>query len=469
MKRIEKDVLQNGSSVAMRPGDGLNPESIPPLSQAERSMITANILSMLLLRIASRTSFVVLSFYLGARFASTTTVVLVLEAFYVSEFILAPIVGSLTDRLGRKPFLLAAPIVGCAAALCQFIAASLFPRPDAMHFDTHVMLLLLVVMVGRLLEGATTGINAPASLGSLTDVTIGREKLRIRVMTIFEIATVGGLALAIPFGGKVSNALGIWGFFVVMALHLASIVIIATLLKESAQRESRSAHSSLFESLRLLRYARIFTFLPAWLAINALVGAWITLCTLILAYPEPAADVRFPHQLLYGGFSQTTASLLVGAFGLVFLLGMGLWMLILPGLRRTTVMCCGLVGLGMSIGALVLINGLGENPTHLPAGTMPALVLLLLLVVVGIFLLSGFTPAALTQMAAIAETFPGKRGAVMGLYSVVLGMGQLLGAVVGGISVDLDGFYGLMGFSAILGAIALGCVLFMRLKRYDCI
>src|SRR5579859_7256251 len=71
--------------------------------------IVSNIVSTLLLRIAGRLSFMLLGFYLGERFTSATMVALVLESFYISELLLAPIVGSLSDRRGRKPFLLAAP------------------------------------------------------------------------------------------------------------------------------------------------------------------------------------------------------------------------------------------------------------------------------------------------------------------------------------------------------------------------
>ncbi len=69
------------------------------------SIVTA-ILSTLLLRVASRTSFVLLGFYLGEHFTSATVVAIVLDAFYLSELVLAPLVGSLSDLLGRRPFLL---------------------------------------------------------------------------------------------------------------------------------------------------------------------------------------------------------------------------------------------------------------------------------------------------------------------------------------------------------------------------
>jgi MFS family permease len=405
-------------------------EATLPLGRV--SIFTA-IFSTLLLRIASRTSFVLLGFYLGERFASATVVALVLEAFYITELILAPIAGSLSDRLGRKPFLLSAPILGSLATLCLAGVALLFPQSHATSFDARLLILLLLVLVGRLLEGAATALNVASSLGYIADVTSGSDKLRARVMTAFEIATVGGLALAIPFGGKISSLLGMWGFFVVIALYLINTALIACFLKESAQHTMQvDTRHSLTDSLSLLRHKRIFTFLPAWLSINALVGAWMTLITIILVYPEPAASLRHPGQLLYGGFNQEFATLLIGGFGLLFLVGMGLWMLVLPRLRRTTVMFIGLGGLIVSVTGLTLINGLAEKLAHMPDSTKPLLLFLLFLVVLGVLLLSGFTPASLTHLAAISELLPDKRGAVMGLYSVIMGVGQLLGAFLSG-------------------------------------
>jgi MFS family permease len=344
----------------------------------------------------------------------------------------------------------------------------MFPHPDASVLSPHLLALLALILLGRLLEGATTALNTPASLGYITDTTAGSEKLRVRMMTAFEVATVGGLALAIPWAGEISVIMGTWGFLVVIGLHIINIAIVFFLLKDSKYRiTGRSQHGSLFESLALLKQKHIFTFLPAWLAINTLVGAWTTLIIIMLTYPDPAADLRHPGQLLYGGFARNTATLLVGAFGLLFLLGMGLWTIILPRLRRTSVMLIALLGLTVSVIILTIINSLADDPTTLSASAHAVIFVLCPFLVVGMLLLSGFSPAALMQMAATSELLPSKRGAVMGLYSVVLGVGQLLGAVVGGMSVDANGFYGLMMFSSVLGFISLASVMYMRYHKDD--
>jgi MFS family permease len=271
-------------------------------------------------------------------------------------------------------------------------------------------------------------------------------------------------------------------------------------MKESLNRTNAAGqHGSIREYREILTNKRIFTFVPAWLAINAMIGAWLTLSLIILAYPtstcrvalekvtdniKPAvqafsqnycaithgevnADARFPNQLLHGGFLPGEASNIVGLYGVVFILGMGIWTVFVPKMRRTSVMVLALGGLFVSCGALLLINGLGNNPLTITETARNEMWVLLPIVLISVVVMSGFTPAALTHMAAISETLPGKRGAVMGLYSVLLGLGQLVGVFVGGLFVDLQGFNGLMIYSLILGVISLGSVIYMRSHNHD--
>jgi MFS family permease len=463
----EMSELKNPSSSY----DRLSAESVPGSrlsSRANYFSICISIFSTLLLRATSRISFVLLSFYLGAHFSSATMVALVLESFYVTELLLAPVAGSLSDRLGRKPFLLMAPICGAVAALCLLLSTWVYPHPDFAHVHAQLLVLLALILCGRLLEGATTALNTPTSLSYITDSTVGFAKLRTRVMTAFEVVTVGGIALAIPLGGQLSKWFGNGGFLVVIGLHIFNTFLIAFCLKEGSYRVRQANRgNSLTESIKILRDKYIFTFLPAWLSINTLVGAWMTLIVIMLTYPNPAADLRHPHQLLYGGFSKDAATLSFGCFSLFFLLGMGLWIQVVTRFRRTTIMLIGLAGLVLCIVSLTLINGLGEDFSTLSQKSHLVLFLLLFFLLLGSLLLSGFTPAALNQLAFISERIQGKRGAVMGLYSVALGIGQLIGASLGGVCIDIGGFYGLMAFSTILGVCSLCSVLYMRFYRHD--
>jgi predicted MFS family arabinose efflux permease len=66
--------------------------------------------------------------------------------------------------------------------------------------------------------------------------------------------------------------------------------------------------------------------------------------------------------------------------------------------------------------------------------------------------MAGATPAALGLLADISERFPNDRGAIMGLYSVFLAVGQIIGALIGGLAADARGIDGmLIATGALLG------------------
>ncbi len=504
--------------------------------------VIACLLSVLFLRIASRTSYVVLSFYLGENFESAALVVLVIDAFYISELLLAQLVGSLSDRKGRKPFMLLAPVVGSIAAFLLCVGAFMFPRPNTEVMDLPLIALLLIILSGRLLEGTATALNAPANLGYLADVTVGAEKTRVKIMTAFEVATVAGIAMAIPFGGQVSKLFGIGGFVVVIAIYAICFLTIALFMKESLSRsDQEKGHHSLKESFAVIKDIRIWTFVPAWTAVMALIGAWLALVIIVLAYPTTGnynlktdefkkyygeatlqapqsvgdkvrveaikdgaivatfdktrddkgnivvevykngkleetikttshdADHRFPNQLLHGGFGKDSATMIVGGFGLLFIIGMGIWTLLYGRFRRTTMMLIGVAGTAVTTVLLMVINSLADNPIKVDEADISLLWVIVPIASFGVLMLSGFTPAALTHLAAISETLPGKRGAVMGLYSVLLGIGQFAGTILGGIAIDLGGFNGLMIYSLILVAVSTVSVIYMRTHGHDLI
>jgi MFS family permease len=62
----------------------------------------------------------------------------------------------------------------------------------------------------------------------------------------------------------------------------------------------------------------------------------------------------------------------------------------------------------------------------------------------GLFVLAGATPAAVGLLADMSEAFPADRGAIMGLYSVFLALGQIGGSLIGGIAAEWQGIDGLL-------------------------
>ena len=74
-------------------------------------------------------------------------------------------------------------------------------------------------------------------------------------------------------------------------------------------------------------------------------------------------------------------------------------------------------------------------------------------------MLAGATPAALGMLADLSEAFPADRGAIMGIYSVFLGLGQIIGSLVGGYAAELRGIDGILiatGLALVIALIPLG-------------
>ena len=79
------------------------------------------------------------------------------------------------------------------------------------------------------------------------------------------------------------------------------------------------------------------------------------------------------------------------------------------------------------------------------------------------FVLAGATPAALGLLADVSERFPTDRGAIMGLYSVFLAIGQIIGAIIGGAAADIGGIDAM--FVATLALLLVALIPLAQLRR----
>jgi MFS family permease len=354
---------------------------------------------------------------------------LVAVTFYASELIGAPLFGAWSDRVGRKPFMLLGPVFGGIAAQLMGLT-----------------MIIPVMIAVRILQGLSTATAAPATLGFLSSQTATSERFRGRVMGFYEAATVVGLALGAALGGKLHDQFGSFSFTIVAVLYVLALVPFWFVRDRAFVPRVQVSHANLFA--RMLN-RRIMRFAPAWLAANAVLGAWFSVG------PFLAAGAPNHGQFLMRGFTPGEIGMAYLVFGIVFTAGTITWGFVMPTIGRTATLLIGVGGLGFSSMTLWALN-------HVPFdGTHQLVPLLVGLIVIGIFVESGFTPAALAYLAEIAEERAEDRGSVMGVYSVLLSVGQLLGGALAAPFAERMGINGLIVLTGLLCLIALFTVMLL--------
>lgn len=436
-------------------------EALPRIDTALKVVIG----SSLVLRIAGASTGLLLSAYLREVVGAQTDLIGLLAAiFYLTELTLAPLFGALSDLRGRRFVLVAGPLLGAVSVL-------LFPLSSV----------ILVLAAGRMLEGLSTAAKVPGALGYLADATTGEGRqmaaLRGRVMGMYEISFLVGWVGGNLLGGQAWERIGTGGFYVVALTYLVAAAMLFFFVPESLPAEAREHHAqtrgsaqdtrhpvrALFVSrlrsyLELVKEPALRSFIPAWLAVNAIVGLWFTLATPVMI--RSAANPPAPGQMLDGRLTASEISFVLGGFGIAFMVGIYVWSLLYARMRKTSMMLIAVAGIFLM---MVSLYGINNQVLPGPLGQWPLVPVLL----VGVLLQSGFTPVALAYLAEISGTRVEHRGAVMGLYSVLLGLGQLIGGAGGGafLRVVNLGFNGLILGTLLLSAVALVTVIYLRSKH----
>jgi MFS family permease len=365
--------------------------------------------------------------------------------FYATELTGAIAFGILADRYGRKVIMLLGPLFGSVAVLM-----------------TGMTTMLPVLFVTRLLEGSSTAASIPSTLGFIAAETADDEALRGRVVSLFELVSLGGmLAVGPALSGILWDMLGRPAFFLNCGFYLVALLLYAYGVSEVprekeadvAARKARPAGGELRRYWRIATSRSVLLFAPTWLAINAVLGVWGNQAPLLLT-----GNKHDPSQFLMQGASPTAIGIGEAIFAIFLGLGLLFWGTVYARFRRTTLLLAGVAAFVVLAIDVLAINHFGG----VSAG------LLGVMVVVGLgalFVLSGATPAALGLLADVSEGFHEDRSAIMGLYSVFLGLGQVLGALVGGVAAPWKGIDGLIVATGVL--LAIGMLALLNLRAHE--
>jgi MFS family permease len=417
-----------------------------------RSLV-AVLLGSLIMRVASQTMGQMVQFYLGEidrnHYSISHTVGgLITASFFITELLGSLVLGALSDRYGRKVFIILGPLFGAIAV-------------QMTSMTTAISLLVIT----RLLEGLSTASSIPATLGYISEVTSGRPRLRAKVVGLFEITLVGGIAVGAVVGGKLFTHFGqpaeIAGihltspaFSLNALIYLASLAVFAWGLKGLKEKTTDSysmatAHRKLMHYREIMRSSAVWKFVPAWLAINSIIGLWINNSLRLMTGKD-----EFAGQLLTGDIAPDTVGNVLAFLAVLFAFGVLAWSFILGRYRRTSIMTVATGGLFFTLLTVYGLNHLGSFSSPLYYPLMGALL-------IGLLVLSGFTPAALTYLADVTEEQKGDRGSIMGLYTVFLGVGQLIGIALGG-KFATWGIDGLLLLSGFFGVVTLWSLILLR-------
>jgi MFS family permease len=422
--------------------------------------LTAVIIGSLILRVAAQMMGLMLQSYfdrIGLLYAAAG---IITASFFLAELVGAPILGAMSDRYGRKRFIILGPVLGAVAVQI-----------------TSMTTVIWILVITRLLEGLSTASAIPATLSYISEATSARPKLRARIVGLFEITFIGGMALGAALGGVVWENFG--GEATILGLHftspafsingliyLISLAVFAWGLKgvrrASLPREP-DPRGKWGHYRAILKSPRVWRLVPAWIALNSVIGIWFNYSIRLLTGKnnhqgeaglvgpiEPPVAPAYEGQLLMGLWSDSPRDVYVG-FGIllvIFAAGVMIWSFYLGRYRKITAMIAATFGL-----AAILPSIYGLN--HLDSLSSPLLYPLVASLLLGVVILSGFAPAALTYLADVTELHAEDRGTIMGLYSVFLGVGQFIGTASGGFFAQWKGIDGLVPLSVIFGIVTL--------------
>jgi multidrug resistance protein len=325
----------------------------------------------------------------GKKFGVTEhTISLLTAAYSVAQFFATPVLGSLSDKFGRKPLLVISLIGTCVSFIIFGLANSIF-----------------VLFAARILDGLTGG-NISVAQAMVSDISSPKE--RAKNFGILGSAFGFGFVIGPAIGGLLSKFGMQVPFFFAAGIAILGVLLTLFFLKETNQHktgrsQTKKNHFSFISLVSVLKKPVIGT--------AVFTGFLLTMAqfTMLIGFQTFSVDEL--------KLNPTQIGLFYGGFGISGIL----MQMLVPAVKKI-----------ISLQAVILfISTLFCLGTMILAGFATGLVLFA--ISVGIYgLFNGLRNPMLN--AIIADHNDGnERGEVMGVNQAYASIGQTLGPITAGL------------------------------------
>ena len=229
--------------------------AIAPVRRFQFPTLLSAFLTLLNDRLSESIFLPLLPFLLEDFSSSGSTVGLLSGTYALSQFTVAPLIGALSDRFGRKP-VIGCCVMGSVLGMGLFATTLTLPWQQVWPGAAAAGVPLTMLFLARVIDGASGGTAATAT-AVLADITTPEN--RAKAFGLIGVAFGLGFALGPGLGGLLGDVNRILPAWAATAFALTNLVVVLGLLPETHPVEARKQLPRKRELNPITLLARVFS------------------------------------------------------------------------------------------------------------------------------------------------------------------------------------------------------------------